>query len=122
MRVGLYLHRRQGVSPLLNVDGTWRAVSEDPIAGFLLIVRTGRIFTARVGTPSGVTRMSTAGYSDVPANSQVYLRPSENSTVIVHAIPHIAMGRGPYLHPPGFTGGALRMASEDSHSLSTETM
>jgi hypothetical protein len=29
------------------------------------------------------------------------------------------MRRGPYLHPPGFTGGALRMASEDSRSLDT---
>lgn len=30
--------------------------------------------------------------------------------------PHIAMRRGPYLHPSSFIEGALRMASEDPES------
>jgi hypothetical protein len=37
-------------------------------------------------------------------------------TVIVHDVPYIAIGRGPYLHPSRFKEGALRMASEDSRS------
>jgi hypothetical protein len=43
-------------------------------SGFLLIVRTGRIFTTHGAHPKNRVRhpwMSTAGYSDVPAYSQV---------------------------------------------------
>ncbi len=40
---------------------------------FLLIVRTGWIFTTHADTlEQGVTRMSTTGYSDVPAYSGVF--------------------------------------------------
>src|SRR5207248_2147655 len=89
----------------------WRTVSEDPRTtnwppGFLLIVRTGQIVTAHVFSPheEDVTRASTAGYSDVPAYSQVLQQPGIKPTVIVHVFPHIAMGRGPYLHPPASKG------------------
>jgi len=42
---------------------------------FLLIVRTGRIFTAHAQPyEEGVTRTSTAGYSEFPANSQLHLQ------------------------------------------------
>ena len=34
----------------LQQGDTWHAVSEDPLSGFLLIVRTGRIVTAHVDT------------------------------------------------------------------------
>ena len=69
MRIGLYLHRR-------ITSGTLRTVSEDPVSGFLLIVRTDRIFTARCLDPRKVvTWTSTVGYSDVPAYSKVYPRP-----------------------------------------------
>jgi hypothetical protein len=57
---------------------------------------------------------STAGYSGVPAYSQVLQRPEMKLHRYSSRYPHIAMRRGPYLHPSGFTDGALRMASEDS--------
>ena len=59
------------------MSGALRAVSEDPVTGFLLIVRTERIVTAPTHPDheSGVTRTSTVGYSDVPAYSKVYPRP-----------------------------------------------
>jgi len=74
MRVGLYLHRqRPGYGVTESSKRAWRVVSEDPFSGFLLIVRTGRIFTANANTRiAGVTPTSTAGYSDVPAYSQVF--------------------------------------------------
>ncbi len=78
MGVGLYLHRRKGQVPF-DARRASRAVSEDPSKrGFLLIVRTGRIVTARAVLPRNglMARTSTAGYSDVPAYSEVYLRPS----------------------------------------------
>ena len=50
--------------------------ADDPLREiwpFLLIVRTGRIVTGRAGTQeAGVTRPSTAGYSEFPANSQLH--------------------------------------------------
>jgi hypothetical protein len=46
MGVGLYLSHQLRCKYLNCIDDTWRAVSEDPLAGFLLIVRTGRIVTA----------------------------------------------------------------------------
>src|SRR3970040_1751999 len=68
MRIGLYLHHPKG--------GTSRAVSEDPVSGFLLIVRIDRIVTVHVTTlRRGCDRTSTVGYSDVPAYSKVYPRP-----------------------------------------------
>jgi hypothetical protein len=43
------------------------------LRGFLLIVRTGWIFTDHVEPQiEGMTRTSTTGYSDVPAYSEVY--------------------------------------------------
>ena len=110
----------QGVSPL-RVRWAWRAVSEDPsYRGFLLIVRTGQIVTAYARpVRNGTTKTSTAGYSGVPAYSQVLQRPELKLHRYSSRYPHIAMRRGPYLHPPGFTDGALRMASEDSQSLNT---
>ncbi len=117
------------ISPTSNVldasgSGAPRTVSEDPAnsaGSFLLIVRTGRIVTTHDSQPPkmAVTRTSTARYSDVPAYSEVLQQPRGHLTVIVHAIPHVAMRRGPYLHPSRFTEGALRMASEDSHFLNT---
>jgi hypothetical protein len=63
--------------------------------GFLLIVRTGQIFTEHAKPyAEGVTWTSTAGYSDVPAYSEVYLRPSWNSTVIVTAAVYRGLGSG----------------------------
>ena len=60
MRIGLYLYHRFG--------GASRAVSEDPLSGFLLIVRTDRIVTAqglpeRVEQPDQRAITSTAGAS-----------------------------------------------------------
>ena len=55
--------------------------SSDPVGiehktrngSFLLIVRTGWIFTAHAAPyEEGATRMSTTGYSDVPAYSGVF--------------------------------------------------
>ena len=82
--------------------------------GFLLIVRTGQIVTAFASRQKRFTKTSTAGYSGVPAYSQVLQRPELKLHRYSSRYPHIAMRRGPYLHPSGFTGGALRMASEDS--------
>ena len=75
MRVGLYLHPQDYQYDLwvncdLSLGGAPRTVSEDPaMRSFLLIVRTGRIFTAHVVNPKSgvVTWTSTVGYSDVPA-------------------------------------------------------
>ena len=46
MGVGLYLSHQLRCKYLYCIGDTWRAVSEDPLSGFLLIVRTGRIVTA----------------------------------------------------------------------------
>ena len=64
------LHVAMEVGPSHHASArVWRMASEDsgpilPSRPFLLIVRTGRIVTAR-------KRASSAGYSDVPAYSQI---------------------------------------------------
>ena len=58
---------------LAHQNGPWRVVSEGSThewATSLLIVRTGRIVTAR--------QNSSAGYSEFPAYSQVLLRQRES--------------------------------------------
>ena len=71
MQLGLYLqlYRDRSRSRVAS-----RLVSEDPIelskklSGFLLIVCTERIFTAKLSEESFT---STVGYSDIPAYSEV---------------------------------------------------
>src|SRR5436853_5131271 len=75
------------------LNRAWRTVSEDPLPGFLLIVRTGRIVTASC-------EASSAGYSEFPAYSQVLKRPLK-STVIVTAA--VYRGLGSELRPCGLT-------------------
>ena len=62
MEVGL----SHPASRWISRERVWRSVSEDPLSGFLLIVRTSRVVTHR-GVSSGRC-------SDVPAYSQIYLR------------------------------------------------
>ena len=62
MEVGLY----HPASRWISRERVWRSVSEDPLAGFLLIVRTSRFVTHDV--------VSSGRYSEVPAYSQIYLR------------------------------------------------
>ena len=76
--------------------------SEDPVSGFLLIVRTGRIFTAHASHPTmqGVTRRvppDTRMFQHIArfCNSQWYL------TVIVTAA--VYRGLGSELRPEGLT-------------------
>ena len=71
MQLGLYLQLDHDRSHSRVAS---RLVSEDPIelsrklSGFLLIVCTERIFTAKLSEESFT---STVGYSDIPAYSEV---------------------------------------------------
>lgn len=93
---------------------------DNPTSGccsFLLIVCTRHVVTIVCdASDRNISHaMSNAGYSDVPAYGQILLRQRIHlRTVIVHLVPHVAMGDGPYLHPGTRIPGAWRMASEDS--------
>jgi hypothetical protein len=117
-------------SSRIHLDG-WRMVSEDPACrGFLLIFRRGPLSwppTDRIVTAITQYRSDTPGF---PANSQLHSPASPlggaaplacreafcnlRTVIVLHRLPHVAMGHGPYLHPSCFKEGALRMASEDS--------
>jgi hypothetical protein len=111
---------RQLASPLQSLPPILHMMNQNPISGcskgsrgLSVLLRVARIFTGIAISPSPSLRQRPSRYAiragrNLPDKEFRYLR-----TVIVHLLPRVAMGGGPYLHP-GFKPGARRMASGDS--------